>query len=91
MKNAFVASILFLLVGYPLSAAVHSLGWVPFAAMDFPAFITCFIGVGLLAIIAADYSPRTQPPGGRTRKTAPKATAAVESEPAAWTLHTLSA
>jgi hypothetical protein len=90
MKKIISYSILFLLVGLPLVAAAHSLGLVRFAAADFPAFITCFTVVGLLAVLTADYAPRTPPPmTRRLAKRAPRP-AAGPTEPAAWTLHTLS-
>jgi hypothetical protein len=90
MKKIISYSILFFLVGLPLVAAAHSLGLVRFAAADFPAFITCFTVVGLLAILTTDYAPRTPPPMSKRAKRVPPPVAAESPAPAAWTLHTLS-
>lgn len=91
MKKIISYSILFLLVGLPLVAAAHSLGLVRFGLANFPAIIAGVTVVGLLAILAADYAPRTPPPTPRRlAKRAPRPSAARPAAPAAWTLHTLS-
>jgi hypothetical protein len=91
MKKIFAHSILFLLVGLPLAAAVHSLGLVRFGLANFPAIIAGVTVVGLLAILAADYAPRTPPPTPRRlAKRASQPSASRPAVPAEWTLHTLS-
>ncbi|MBI5690026.1 MAG: hypothetical protein HZC55_07975 [Verrucomicrobia bacterium] len=90
MKNPFVPALLVLLVGYPLTAAAHSLGLIPFPAPGFIDFLTGFIGVGLLAILIPDYSRRGSEPSRRLPKPTESRKPTPEPESVPWTLHTVS-
>jgi hypothetical protein len=91
MKNVFVPTSLFLVIGYSFAIVARCLGLVSGPVLSLPLFIGFFTAAGLLAIVCHSYGGQRGFRAPKLRRRVVRTDPLSKPSQATWTYQTISA